>query len=81
MSGLLGRLGRNEETSQLAHDGSLTLGVVKGEGKVYAAHARLGVRISQREGEPRRTSPTLPRDKRERPSAPPTFYAYSSIGR
>lgn len=38
-------LGRKEETGQLAQDGSLTLRVVKGEGKVRLAHARLALGI------------------------------------
>lgn len=65
----------------MALDGSLTPGVMKVEGKVCAAHARLRLGISQPEGEPQIISPTLPRVTRERSSAPPTSYASLSIRR
>lgn len=71
-------LGRKEETGQLAQDGSLTLRVVKGEGKVRLAHAHLALGISRPEWEPRRVSPTTQHVTGERGLAPPTFSAHLS---
>lgn len=76
MSGLSGLLGRKEEAGQLAQDGFLTLGVVKGEGKVFLTHARLRLGISRPQGEPARISPTTARVTGEGGSAPPTFSAH-----